>query len=143
MDDGSGMRSHPKIDMAAFELTLHPRLLGIGLVELGANLRSKYRQLPYGDQALCMRRTTFVAVGKFQEQMILEDLELVYTVRQNGGTIVTLPASVHSSSRRWAINGVIGNTLRNQFVLIGHTVGVPLPKIASWFFGQEDGRKKY
>ena len=64
-------------------------------------------------------RKTFVAVGKFQEQMILEDLELVYTVRQNGGTIVTLPASVHSSSRRWVINGVIGNTLRNQFVLIG------------------------
>lgn len=134
--------ANPKFDMAAFKLVLHPRLVGIGLVELGANLRSEYRQLPYGDQALCMRRETFAAMGKFQEQMMLEDLELVYTVRRNGGTILTLPASVISSSRRWTLHGIIGNTLRNQFVLIGHAVGVPLPKIASWYYGQ-DGRKKY
>ena len=146
-DYGSLVRTalaDPTIAMTAFELTLYPRLFGIGLVELGANMRSRYRQLPYGDQALCMRRETFMALGKFPAQTMLEDLELVYTFRRrNGGTkIVTLPACVTSSSRRWMIHGVIGNTLRNQLVLIGYAVGVPLPRITMWYYGH-GGLKKY
>ena len=55
--------------------------------------------------------------------------------------IVTLPECVKSSSRRWMIHGVIGNTIRNQFVLLGHAMGVPLPNIASWYY--KDGLKEY
>jgi hypothetical protein len=42
--------------VAAFTLALSPRLPGITLVEWGANRRSRTQQLPYGDQALSMRR---------------------------------------------------------------------------------------
>lgn len=137
--------------MTAFTLSLHPRLLGIRLVEYGANLRSIYRQLPYGDQTLSIKRSMFFHLGMFPEQQLLEDLELVYTAKQRyccGSTkdgrmmkIVTLSACVKSSSRRWIIHGVIGNTIRNQFVLLGHVIGVPLPKIASWYY--KDGQKEY
>jgi hypothetical protein len=39
------------------------------------------------------------------------------------------------------IHGVIGNTIRNQFVLLGHAIGVPLPNIAAWYY--KDGLKEY
>ena len=42
--------------IAAFSLRLQPRLPGIRVVEWGANRRSRTLQLPYGDQALMMRR---------------------------------------------------------------------------------------
>lgn len=137
--------------ITAFTLSLHPRILGIRLVEYCANLRSYYRQLPYGDQTLSMKRSIFFSLGMFPEQQLLEDLELVYIAKQRYCTsstkvgrmmtIVTLPTCVKSSSRRWMIHGVIGNTIRNQFVLLGHAIGVPLPKIASWYY--KDGQKEY
>jgi hypothetical protein len=139
--------------MTAFTLSLHPRILGIRLVEYGANLRSHYRQLPYGDQTLGIKRHMFFPLGMFPEQQLLEDLDLVYTAKRRyccGSTnkdgripmqIVTLPECVKSSSRRWMIHGVIGNTIRNQFVLLGHAMGVPLPNIASWYY--KDGLKEY
>ena len=139
--------------MTAFTLSLHPRIVGIRLVEYGANLRSYYRQLPYGDQTLGIKRRMFFTLGMFPEQQLLEDLDLVYTAKQMyccGSTnkdgripmqIVTLPECVKSSSRRWMIHGVIGNTIRNQFVLLGHAIGVPLPNIAAWYY--KDGLKEY
>ena len=137
--------------MTAFTLSLHPRILGIRLVEYGANLRSYYRQLPYGDQTLSIKRSIYFHLGQFPEQQLLEDLDLVYTAKLRYCTssnkdgrmmkIVTLPACVESSSRRWMIHGVIGNTIRNQFVLFGHAIGVPLPKIASWYY--TNGQKEY
>ena len=51
----SALRS-PDCSIAAFSLRLSPRLPGIKWVEWGANRRSRRQQLPYGDQALSMRR---------------------------------------------------------------------------------------
>ena len=39
--------------------------------------------------------------------------------------------------------GVVGNTLRNQLVLIGHSLGVPVPRLARWYYGGASGVKSY
>ena len=41
-----------------------------------ANLRSRTRSLPYGDQALFVRRSVFEAVGGYPDQPLMEDIEL-------------------------------------------------------------------
>ena len=53
-----------------------------------------------------------------------------------------MPASVCSSACRWEINGVLGNSIRNQCVLLGYMLGVPIPRIAEWYYGAR-GKKKY
>jgi len=50
-----------------------------------------------------------------------------------GGNIVTLPASVVTSSRRWAKVGVLRTTLINQMVLAAYFSGIPPAAIAAWY----------
>ena len=43
---------------------------------------------------------------------------------------------------RWEMHGVLGNSVRNQCVLLGYMCGVPLPRIAEWYYGTH-GKKNY
>jgi rSAM/selenodomain-associated transferase 2 len=65
-----------------------------------ADLRSYVTGLPYGDQALFVRRGAFTAAGGFPSQPLFEDLELAKRLRQLG-RIVTVPAVVRVSARRF------------------------------------------
>tara|TARA_B100000768_G_C10952758_1_gene238363 strand:+ start:168 stop:290 length:123 start_codon:yes stop_codon:yes gene_type:complete len=40
------------------------------------------------------------------------------------------------------MHGVLGNSVRNQCVLLGYMCGVPIPRIAEWYYGTH-GKKKY
>lgn len=115
---------------------LEQRLPLLDLVEWGANRRSRNRCIPYGDQTLALRRETFAALGGFPRQPLLEDLDLVVLAARRGGRILTLDPAAVSSSRRWVKFGVAGNTMRNQLVLLGHRIGVPVPRLAQWYYGK-------
>jgi len=132
----------PSIAISAFTLSLHPPLPLLALIEHGANQRSILRSLPYGDQSLALRRETFRALGGFPPNPLLEDLDLVRQAYRRGGRVVTLKHKVRSSARRWQKFGVLGNTMRNQCVLLGHAVGVPVHRLARWYYGRS-GSKAY
>ena len=97
-----------KVAIAAFKLSLSPRLRFLWLVEVGANWRARHRQLPYGDQVLCMRREVYEALNGFPSQPLLEDVDIVCAARRCG-EVRLLDAYVVSSSRRWVKYGVVGN----------------------------------
>lgn len=83
-------------------------------IEAGTNFRSRYFNLPYGDQALFFRRNIFLdCFGGFPLTPFMEDFDLVREVRKYG-KIVTIPAFVKSSARRWEKNGFLWNTVLNQ-----------------------------
>ncbi|MFN8544506.1 MAG: TIGR04283 family arsenosugar biosynthesis glycosyltransferase [Candidatus Binatia bacterium] len=65
-----------------------------------ADLRSRVARLPYGDQAVFVRREAFVRVGGFPDQPLMEDLELARRLRRIG-RIVVVPAVVRVSGRRF------------------------------------------
>ena len=83
----------------AFRLTIDSPAAGIRFIERMANLRSRLLQLPYGDQALFMKKAVFEAVGGFADLPIMEDFILVRCLRRKG-LIVILPAAVTTSPRR-------------------------------------------
>ena len=124
----------PSVSLAAFSLALAPPLPLLWLVEWGANVRSRRRQLPYGDQGLGLRRAMFERLGRFAPMPFLEDLELVRRARALG-VVRTLPLAATSSSRKWRAAGVLRNTLNNQLVLAGHALGVPIARLAVWYRG--------
>lgn len=116
----------------AFSLSIEDAGLLLQAICFGANLRSRLLQLPYGDQAIFIRRDDFLRLGGFPEAPIMEDFIFMRRAGQKG-RITTLPQRVTTSARRWQRLGVIRTTLINQFVILGFYARVPLQKLASWY----------
>lgn len=69
------------------------------LVAFAANIRADLFSLPYGDQALFIRRSRYEAVGGFRDFPFLEDLDFVLRARR-AGSLHGLPFPVTVSARR-------------------------------------------
>lgn len=79
-----------------------------------ADLRSRATRLPYGDQALFVRRTAFEAVGGFPEQALMEDLELSMRLRR-WGRLARVKARVTVSGRRFVARPLFYAAVMNLF----------------------------
>lgn len=82
-----------------------------------ADVRSRYSRLPYGDQALFLRRATFEQVGGFPEQPLMEDLELAMRLRRLG-RIRVARQRVEVSGRRFIERPVFYTALVNIYPLL-------------------------
>lgn len=118
----------------AFALRIDAALPGLRLVEWGVNWRSRYLQLPYGDQAIFLSAALFHAVGGFAELPIMEDFELVRRL-QKQGKIAIVEAPVLTSGRRWQKLGIFKTTLINQGAIVAFFLGVSADRIAQWYRG--------
>jgi len=79
------------------------------VVAAWANLRSRVFGLPYGDQALLIRRSDYAAAGGYPDQELMEDIAFVR--RLNG--LVELPACAHTSAARYQQQGWLRRGGRN------------------------------
>ena len=100
---------------------------GLSLMEWTVNLRSRWYELPFGDQALATTRKTLEAVGGYPETCILEEFILVNRLRAMSaaglGRIVTLDACALCSPRRWENSSVWRINAVNQAVMLWHKWG--------------------
>lgn len=96
-----------------------------------ADLRSRYTRLPYGDQALFVRRAAFDAVGGFPEQPLMEDVELSRRLRRLG-RIARVGARVRVSGRRFEAKPLTMAVLVNVFPLL-YAAGVPPRALERWY----------
>ena len=116
----------------AFSLQIDDPLPSLRSIEWLVAWRSKWRQMPYGDQAIFLSAETFWELGGFREMPIMEDFELIRRL-QRRGQIEILSAPVVTSARRWLQRGVWQTTLINQAIVIGYLVGVSPARLASWY----------
>lgn len=119
----------------AFDLSIEGQGLGLRWVEWGVQLRSHLFQMPYGDQALFLRRSAFEALRGFADLPIMEDFELVQRLKQRGRVAIA-PAAVTTSARRWRRVGVLKTTVVNQLMIAGFFLGVPSDRLARWYRGR-------
>jgi hypothetical protein len=82
-----------------------------------ADLRSRYTGLPYGDQAVFVRRDVFQAIGGFADLDLMEDLDLCRRLRRRG-RIVTVPSSVVVSGRKFLARPVFYTIVMNVLPLL-------------------------
>ncbi len=122
----------PGVVAGAFEFALAEDFPGRRWIERATNARARRRQLPYGDQALFLRRETFRGAGGFRELPIMEDYEFVRRLRRQG-RIAVAPAVALTSGRRWRELGVVRTTLLNQAMILGYHLGVPPARLAAWY----------
>jgi rSAM/selenodomain-associated transferase 2 len=122
----------PGVVAGAFAVRIDAQLWSLRLVEWGVNWRSRFLQMPYGDQAIFLTKEIFHGIGKFPEIPIMEDFELIRRLRRTGEiTIINVP--VLTSARRWLKNGVFKTTLINQIIILAYLLGVSPKRIGTWF----------
>lgn len=124
--------AQPGVVAGAFALQIEGEGAGLRWVEWGVAWRSRYRQLPYGDQAIFLSRAQFAVLGGFAPLPIMEDFELVQRLKRRGRLAIA-PAAVVTSGRRWQKLGVLRTTLINQGMLMGYRLGIAPAVLARWY----------
>ena len=124
--------STPNIVAGAFTLKIDAKGIGLRLVEWGVKLRSHFWKMPYGDQAIFLKKQTFQEIGGFPELPIMEDFELIRCLKHHG-KIAIIPVSVVTSARRWLQKGVFQTTLINQIVIIAYFLGISPERLRSLY----------
>ena len=115
----------------AFRIAFDRVRLSLRLIEYGTNLRSRWLQMPYGDQAIFLRAETMSRIGAYRELSVMEDFDLMRRLRRLGRIELT-SAAVTTSARRWRKLGVWRATWTNQLCILAHLLGVPCHRIARW-----------
>jgi rSAM/selenodomain-associated transferase 2/rSAM/selenodomain-associated transferase 1 len=105
------------------------------LVELTTNCRSRVWRMPYGDQALFVRRWAFEQLGGFPNLPIMEDYAFVRRLRRLG-KLAILDAPALASGRRWKRLGFFRTTVTNQLMILGYHCGISPAKLAGFYRGQ-------
>ncbi len=125
----------------AFELAIDSPRWGLRLIEWGVKLRSRYCQLPYGDQAIFLRAKTFHQLGGFPDLPIMEDFKLVKQL-QPLGRIAIVPTAVLTSARRWQQRGILQTTGLNQLMILGFYLGIAPDRLRRWYRGRPPGSSR-
>jgi len=119
------------ITAGAFALAIEAEGRGYRFIERTVRWRSRWGQLPYGDQALFMPRAMFEAVGGFPDEPIMEDFELMRRLRKRG-RVALIRSPVHTAPRQWRRHGLMRTTVTNISSALAYAGGVSPRHITRW-----------
>ena len=122
----------PEVAGGAFRFRFDAAGAALRLIEWGARLRVALFGLPYGDQALFVRRGVLEAMGGVPQAPIMEDLDLVREIKRRGRLArLGLPAT--TSARRYRDRGPWRTLLRNGVAAAGWVLGLERERVATWY----------
>jgi rSAM/selenodomain-associated transferase 2 len=114
----------------AFRFRLDERGLVFRLLEWGTRLRVALLCLPYGDQALFVRRSALDSIGGLPQVPIMEDLDLVSALKRRGRLVLlSLPAT--TSARRYREHGPLRTAARNLLAALAWACGRDRARMAA------------
>jgi len=108
----------------AFDLGITSDRPVFRVIESAASLRSRVTRIPFGDQAIFMRKEYFDEIGGYKEIPVMEDVEIMKRIRKRGDRIFIIDRRVRTSPRRWEQEGVLRCTLRNWLLQILYPLGI-------------------
>jgi len=121
--------SDARVVGGSFRLRIRPAGIGLSIVSFGSNLRARFLKLPYGDQALFVRRTVFEEMGGYREIPILEDVDLVTRLRKRGH-LERVALNVTTTPRHWERLGTVLTTLLNWSTIVAYRLGISPVRLA-------------
>lgn len=123
----------PGIDGGAFDLGIDAPGVAYRLIEKGASFRSRLTRVPYGDQALFLRRNAYFQIGGFRPIPLMEDVDLMRRLKRAGKKIRFVRQPVWTSARRWQREGILFCTLRNYALIILYYLGVSPDRLCRYY----------
>ena len=121
----------PQTVAGAFRLHIDAPGMALRFVERAVQFRSRFLQMPYGDQAIFVRVEDFHRAGGYPDWPVMEDYCLVRRLRLLG-KIRIAPDGVVTSGRRWKRVGVWRTTAQNQLTILAYRLGVSPDRLARW-----------
>jgi rSAM/selenodomain-associated transferase 2 len=99
------------------------------VLEAGVRIRVRLFGLPYGDQALFVRRQDFTSAGGYADLPIMEDVDLVRRFRRRG-RLFAAPLAAVTSARKWERDGWLARTARHLALILLYFAGVRPERLA-------------
>jgi rSAM/selenodomain-associated transferase 2 len=122
----------PEVVGGAFRFRFDRHTAGLRVIEWGTRLRVALFRMPYGDQALFIRRQTLCEIGGVPQAPIMEDLDLVRAMKRRGRlALLGLPAV--TSARRYAAGGALRTALRHWTAMAAWGLGIDRGRVAAWY----------
>jgi rSAM/selenodomain-associated transferase 2 len=112
-----------RVGLGCFRFALDSPSAAARLIEIGVRLRVGVFRLPYGDQALFVRREVFAELGGYKDLPIMEDVDLVRRLRVTGRLFAASQVAV-TSARRWEEDGWVRRTGRHLRLILLYFAGV-------------------
>lgn len=117
----------------AFDLVIDSTNCLLRFIAASARMRSRLTRIPYGDQAIFMRKEYFEKIGGFKEIPLMEDVELMRRIKKRGDKICLLSNQVLTSARRWEKEGVVFTIFRNLVIQSLYYLGAKPSKLSKYY----------
>lgn len=109
-----------------FRLKFNDNSISLRLVEVFANFRARIFSIPYGDQAIFIKKEVFERIGGFREYPFLEDIDMSIRLKKVG-KLKYLPLNVTVSARRikkgYPLSSIL-TSLKNVFIVLLFLSGI-------------------
>lgn len=125
--------SDPTIVAGAFSLGIDSPRWVLKVIAFRANMRSRSNRIPYGDQAIFIRKTYFDRIGGYAEIPLMEEIDLMRRIKRDRQRIHIFKDRVLTSPRRWEAEGPLYTTFRNQLLVLLYYLGVSPDRLASFY----------
>lgn len=103
------------------------------LIESWVRLRCRIFSLPYGDQAIFIRKSVFQLLGGYKEIPLMEDVDIIRRMKRDG-RIAVLSKKAITSERRWKRKGVLRTAAINQITMLLYLIGVSPERLARLYY---------
>jgi rSAM/selenodomain-associated transferase 2 len=123
---------NPRCAWGRFDVTLDSRDARLRLVATMMNLRSRSTGIATGDQCIFVRRRTFIAIGGFPDQALMEDIEISKRLKRVSSP-ACLRAKVCTSARRWEKHGIFRTIALMWWLRFAYWLGVSPATLAQWY----------
>jgi rSAM/selenodomain-associated transferase 2 len=121
------------ISAGAFDLSFDSSKKSLKFIAFVANIRSRITRLPYGDQAIFIKKEIFNKIGEYKNIDLMEDINLMQKLKKQNHKIKILKQKVTTSPRKYKNNGVFYNTLRNWVLSSLYFLGANPNKLAKYY----------
>lgn len=111
-----------------FDVTISGESSMFKIVGLLMNLRSRLTGVATGDQGIFLRRATFLAIGGFADQPLMEDIDLSCRLRAIARP-VCLRGPAITSGRRWERRGIWATILLMWRLRFLYWLGIPASQL--------------
>lgn len=123
----------PSVVGGAFRFCIDNPSAKYRLVEAWVHMRCRLCRLPYGDQAIFIRKTAFQELGGYKEIPLMEDVDIIGQMKKLG-SISMLQKRAVTSGRRWVRKGIFRTAAINQMTMLMFHLGVSPEKLARLYY---------
>lgn len=113
-----------RLNSGAFTFRVDHRSAAYRYLEFYVGIRNKLLKLPFGDQAIFIKRRFFEELGGYREDFpLMEDMELVQRLNKQKGFAI-LHAPIYTSARRYEKDGYFRRGCGNLYLQLLYKLGV-------------------